>query len=63
MQRLTRLTHAFSKKLEKLKAAVALPFACYDFAPVHHIVRVTPAMDTGLTDRIWTLFDFMEEIR
>jgi len=58
MRRLTRLTNAFSKKLDNLKAALALHFAGYNFGRVHGSLRVTPAMETGVTDHIWT----MEEI-
>jgi IS1 family transposase len=54
MRRFTRLTNAFSKKLENLKAAVALHFAHYNFVRVHRTLRVTPAMEAGITDHIWT---------
>ncbi len=54
-RRLTRLTYAFSKKKENLRAALALHFWYYDFARVHSSLRVTPAMQAGLTDRIWSL--------
>jgi hypothetical protein len=52
IRRLTRLTNAFSKRLENLKAAVALHFAHYNFVRVHSTLRVTPAMAAGLTDHI-----------
>lgn len=55
VRRFTRLTNAFSKKLENLKAAAALWFAYYNFCRVHGSIRVTPAMQAGLTDRIWKL--------
>src|SRR5258707_10794904 len=55
IRRLTRLTNAFSKKLENLKAAVALHFAWYNFVRVHRSLRVTPGMQAGLTDHIWGL--------
>ena len=55
IRRLTRLTNAFSKKLRNLKAAVALYFAHYNFVRVHGTLRCTPAMETGLTDHIWSL--------
>jgi hypothetical protein len=55
MRRFTRLTNAFSKKLAHLKATVALHFAYYDFCRVHSTLRVTPAMEAGLTDHVWTL--------
>lgn len=54
MRRFTRLTNAFSKKLANLKAAVALHFAHYNFMRVHSSLRVTPVMEAGLTDHIWT---------
>jgi IS1 family transposase len=55
VRRLTRLTNAFSKKLSHLKAAVALHFAYYNFCRVHRSLRVTPAMEAGLTDHVWEL--------
>jgi IS1 family transposase len=55
MRRLTRLTNAFSKKLSHLKAAVALHFAWYNFVRVHKSLRVTPAMEAGIADRIWSI--------
>jgi IS1 family transposase len=54
MRRFTRLTNAFSKKLANLKAALALHFAHYNFLRVHRTLRVTPAMEAGITDHIWT---------
>ncbi len=54
IRRLTRLTNAFSKKLGNLKAAVALHFAHYNFMRVHSSLRVTPAMEAGLTYHIWS---------
>jgi hypothetical protein len=59
LRRLTRLTNAFSKKLENLKTAVALHFAYYNFCRVHSSLRVTPAMEAGLTDHVWTLADLL----
>jgi IS1 family transposase len=53
MRRLTRLTNAFSKKLDNLKAAVALHYAHYNFCRVHKTLRVTPAMAAGLSAVIW----------
>jgi hypothetical protein len=49
------LTNAFSKKLSHLKAAVALHFAHYNFCRVHQTLRVTPTMEAGLTDHVWTV--------
>ena len=59
MRRLTRLTNAFSKKLENLKAAYALHFAHYNFVRIHQTLRVTPAMAAGVTDRLWTMNDLL----
>ena len=53
MRRLTRLTNAFSKKLENLKAATALHFAHYNFCRVHKTLSMTPAMASGLAGEIW----------
>jgi IS1 family transposase len=55
LRRFTRLTNAYSKKLENLKAACALHFAWYNFCRVHSSLRVTPAMAAGLTLEIWPL--------
>jgi len=55
MRRLTRLTNAFSKKLENLKAAVSLHFAFYNFARRHGSLRVTPAMEAGISNHVWSL--------
>ncbi len=55
MRRFTRLTNAFSKKLENLKAAVALHFAHYNFVRIHKTLRVTPAMEAGITGKLWTV--------
>jgi len=58
-KRLTRLTYAFSKKWENLQSALALHFAYYNFCRVHSSLRVTPAMEAGITDHIWTLADLI----
>jgi hypothetical protein len=55
MRRFTRLTNAFSKKVENHEAAVALHFMHYNFARVHQTLRVTPAMEAGIADHVWTL--------
>jgi IS1 family transposase len=55
VRRFTRLTNGLSKKLENLKAAIALHFAHYNFVRIHHTLRVTPAMAAGLADHVWTL--------
>jgi transposase-like protein/IS1 family transposase len=59
MRRLTRLTNGFSKKWENLWAAYCLHFAYYNFCRIHKTLRVTPAMETGLTSRVWTLADLL----
>jgi hypothetical protein len=55
LRRLTRLTNAFSKKLENHGHMVALYFMHYNFCRVHKTLRVTPAMEAGLTDHVWTM--------
>jgi IS1 family transposase len=60
MRRFTRLTNAFSKKLENLKAAVALHFAHYNFVRIHSSLRVTPAMEAGVTNHLWTIAELLE---
>jgi hypothetical protein len=58
-ERFTRLTNGFSKKLENLKAALALYFAWYNFCRIHSALRVTPAMAAGLTDNLWEIEDLL----
>jgi len=55
MRRFTRLTNAFSKKVENLRHAVALHYMHYNFCRIHQTLRVTPAMEAGVTDHIWSL--------
>jgi IS1 family transposase len=55
MRRFTRLTNAFSKKAENHAHAVALHFMQYNFCRIHQTLRVTPAMEAGLTDRVWSV--------
>lgn len=55
MRRMTRLTNAFSKKIENQAHAVALHFMHYNFCRVHQTLRVTPAMEAGITKHVWTL--------
>jgi transposase-like protein/IS1 family transposase len=59
MRRFTRLTNAFSKKLANLETAVTLYFAWYNFCRTHQTLRVTPAMEAGLTDHIWSLEELL----
>jgi IS1 family transposase len=55
MRRFTRLTNAFSKKLENHMAAIALHFMYYNFCRVHQTLRVTPAMEAGVADHVWSV--------
>jgi IS1 family transposase/predicted HTH domain antitoxin len=55
LRRFTRLTNAFSKKLDNHKAALALHFMHYNFARVHKTLRVTPAMEAGVSAHVWSL--------
>ena len=55
MRRFTRLTNAFSKKVENHCAMVAIHFLYYNFGRIHKTLRVTPAMAAGLTDHVWSL--------
>ena len=59
MRRFTRLTNGFSKKLENHSAAVALHYMHYNFVRIHRTLRVTPAMQAGLTDRVWSIEDII----
>ena len=55
MRRFTRLTNAFSKKVENHAHAIALHFMHYNFARIHKSLRVTPAMEAGISDHVWKL--------
>lgn len=59
-RRFTRLTNAFSKKLENHMAAVALYVAHYNFCRVHEALRVTPAMHLRVTDHVWTISELVQ---
>jgi len=59
MRRFTRLTNGFSKKLENHGHAVALYFMHYNFCRVHKTLRVTPAMEAGLADHVWTMDELL----
>ncbi|MGB5991164.1 MAG: IS1 family transposase, partial [Desulfobacterales bacterium] len=58
MRRFTRLTNAFSKKADNLKAAVALHFAHY-FLRIHKTLRTTPATEAGVDNRVWYIGDLV----
>lgn len=55
MRRFTRLTNGFSKKVENLEAAVALHYMHYNFCRIHQSLRVTPSMEAGVADHVWSL--------
>ena len=59
-RRLTRLTNAFSKKIENFEAAVALNFAYYNFCKRHITIRCTPAMEAGVEQSQWTVAELVE---
>ena len=61
-RRLSRLTNAFSKKLENFKAAVGLHYAYYNFVKNHTAIRSTPAVAAGVTNSPWTVADLMEMV-
>ncbi len=54
-RRFTRLTNAFSKKVENHKHSIALSIMHYNFCRIHQTLRVTPAMESGITDHVWSL--------
>jgi hypothetical protein len=59
MRRFTRLTNAFSRKRENLRAALALHFAAYNFTWMHSGIRMTPAMKAGLARKPWMIRDLL----
>lgn len=60
MRRFTRLTNAFSKKISNHGHAIALHFMHYNFCRVHQTLRVTPAMEAGIADHIWSIAEIVE---
>jgi hypothetical protein len=58
-RRFTRLTNAFSKKIENHIASVALTYFAYNFIKIHRTLRTTPAMAAGVTDRLWDVSDLV----
>jgi hypothetical protein len=63
MRRLTRLTLAFSKRIENFRAAVGLHFAYYNLVRRHNTLRCTPAMAAGMEKTFWTVADLLEAIQ
>ena len=59
MRRFTRLTNAFSKKLENHMHAVSFYFMVYNFVKIHKTIRTTPAMEAGVTDFLWSMEDIV----
>lgn len=59
MRRFTRLTNAFSKKVENHAAAIALHTMYYNFVRIHQTLKVTPAMAAGVTDKLWEMDDLV----
>jgi len=59
MRRFTRLTNAFSKKLENHIAAISLHFMFYNFVRIHQTLKVTPAMAGGVTTKVWETSDLV----
>ena len=60
MRRFARLTNAFSKKIENHIAALSLYFMFYNFCRVHQTLRVTPAMEAGISDHVWEIEEIMD---
>jgi hypothetical protein len=54
MRRFTRLTNSFSKKVDNLAHALSLHFMYYNFGRIHKSLRVTPVMEAGIADHVWT---------
>ena len=59
MRRFTRLTNAFSKKIENHVASLAIHYMYYNFVRIHQTLRVTPAMAAGVTDHLWSIEDVL----
>jgi len=55
MRRFTRLTNAFSKKVDNHFWAIALHYMHYNFCRIHQTLRVTPAMEAGIADHVWSI--------
>ncbi len=62
MLRFTRLTNAFSKKVENHAAAIALHTMYYNFVRIHQTLKVTPAMAAGVTEKLWEMDDLVTVI-
>lgn len=62
MRRFTRLTNGFSKKVENHEHSIALHFMHYNFCRIHKTLRVTPAMEAGVSDHVWTIEEMVAMI-
>ena len=60
MRRFTRLTNGFSNKIENHEHAIALHFMYYNFVRIHKTLKVTPAMEAGVTNRLWEIEDIVK---
>jgi IS1 family transposase len=60
MRRFTRLTNAFSKKVENHAAAIAIHYMHYNFCRIHQSLRITPAMAAGISDHVWELSELLQ---
>jgi len=63
MRRFTRLTNGFSKKVENHAHAISLHYMYYNFCRIHQTLRVTPAMEAGVTDRLWEIEDIISLLK
>jgi hypothetical protein len=62
MRRFTRLTNGFSKKVENHAYSVATHYMHYNFCRIHSSLRVTPAMEAGITDHVWTIEEMLDTV-
>jgi hypothetical protein len=60
MRRFTRLTNAFSKKVENHAYAVTIYFMHYNFVRIHQTLKISPAMAAGVTDKLWEMSDMVK---
>jgi len=60
MRRFTRPTNAFAKRIENHEAAIALHYMHYNFCRIHQTLRVTPAMEAGIADHVWSLEEIVK---
>ncbi len=63
MRRFTRLTNGHSKKLENHEHAVAIHYMYYNFGRIHQSLRVTPAMEAGISDHVWSIEEVIALLR